>query len=217
MIKRYTLTFCGFVLLALIYLLTLVPLLIARGDLTNATYMRALIAWGVLMLASLLPALSLLVQKIWFFHGHGRAVSEKKLRATLLGLNEKHIPLRIKKKGKRLMTEWRYDDPEWCERMAAENVTRLYELTFRFNENTNTVILSDRFRRVDFSLAPVRIKRGLFARPGLLFNIKNRKGTGVEQYTNMLPVDYRFRANEIKSPLANTILSLGWNVQISLL
>ena len=217
MIKRYTLTFAGFFLLAMIYLLTLVPLQIVRADLTNPTYMKALIVWGVLVLISLGPALSLLIKKIWVFHGKGRAITIKKLQSSLLAVNEMHVPVRIKKKGKRLIAEWRYDDPEWCERMAAENISRLYELRLLFNENTSTVTLSDRSRRVNFALCPIRIKTGLFSMPRLFFNINIRKNHQIEHYNNLLPIDYKFKAGEIKSPLVNTILNQGWNVQFSLL
>lgn len=217
MIKRYILTFGGFLLLAMIYLLTLVPLLIVRTDLANPTYMKAFIVWGVLVLISFGPALSLLIKKIWLFHGKGRATTAKKLRAFLFSVNEMHMPIRIKKKGKRLVAEWRYDDPEWCERMAAENISKLYEFYLAFNENTNTVTLSDRSRRVNFALCPIRIKTGLFARPRLFFSIKTGKNFTFEQYNKLLPTDYLFNPSEIKSPVVNTILDQGWNVQLSLL
>jgi hypothetical protein len=217
MIKRYIFTLGGFLLLAVIYLFTLVPLLVVRADLASQTYMRALIVWGILVLISLGPALSLLIKKIWFFQGKGRAITMKKLRASLLAVNDMNVPVRVKKKGRRLLAEWRYDDPEWCERMAAEKVSRLYELCLRFNENTNTVTLSDHSRRVNFALCPIRIKTGFFSLPRLFFNIKIKKGSQLEPYSNLLPVDYRFKAAEIKSPMVNTILGQGWNVQFSLL
>jgi len=217
MIKRYILTFGGFLLLAMIYLLTLIPLQMVRADLANPTYMKALIVWGALVLLSLGPALSLLIKKIWVFHGTGQAISIKKLQASLLAVNDMHVPLRIKKKRKRLVAGWRYDDPEWCERMAVENISRLYELRLQFNENTNTVTLSDYSRRVNFALCPIRIKTGLFAVPRLFFNIKIKKKYQIDQYNKLLPIDYKFKADEIKSPLVNTILGRGWNVQFSLL
>lgn len=217
MIKRYFLTFGGFCLLAAIYLLTLLPLLMVRGDLANQTYIKALAVWGLLVLLSLGPALSLLLKKIWFFHGTGEPVSLKKLRASLMEVNEMHVPVRIEEKGKRLIAEWRYDDPSWCERMAEKNVTRLYELRLGFDENTRTVTLADRSRRVDLDLCPIRVKTGFLAVPRLFFAVKTGKNQGIEKYKEVAPSDFQFKPGEIKSPLVNTILAQGWNVRFALI
>lgn len=217
MIKRYLLTFMGFFILATGYLFTLLPLLMVRSGLSNQTYLEALAVWGVLVLLSLGPAVSFLLRKIWFFEGTEQSVSLEKLRSTLLEVNKMHGPVRVRKKGKRLIMEWRYDDPAWCERMAAENMSGLYELRLAFNENTRTVTLSDRSRRVDFSLCPIRVKTGFLAMPRLFFGIRPAKEQGLEQYAERRPYDFSFKPGEIKSPLVGTLLSLGWNVQFSLL
>jgi len=217
MIKRYLLTFAGLCLLIIGYLLTLLPLQIIRDDLAAETYLKALLVWGLLVLFSLLPVIALLIKKIWFFHGTGRAVSGKQLRAILLAVNDMALPIRILQKGKRLIGQWRYDDSDWCEYMVAANVSTLYELRLKFEKNTNTVLVSDRFRRVNFDLCPVRVKTGLFALPRPLLGIKKNEKLGIEQYKKMRPSDFQFKPSEIKSPLLNTILAHGWNVQFTLL
>ncbi len=216
MIKRYLLTFMGFFILATIYLFTLVPLLMVRSGLSNQTYLEALAVWGLLVLLSLGPALSLLLKKIWFFQGSGTSVSLKKLRSTLMTVNEMHSPVRVLEKGKRLIVEWRYDDSDWCELMAEKNICRLYELRLGFDENTKTVSLSDRSRKVDFDLCPIRVKTGFLAMPRQFFGIRTAEGYGIEKYRERRPADFRFKPGEIKSPLVGTILSLGWNVQFTL-
>ncbi len=217
MIKRYLLTFMGFFTLATVYLFTLLPLLMVRSGLSNQIYLEALAVWGLLVLLSLGPALSLLLKKIWFFQGTGTPVSLKELRATLMKVNGMHAPVRVLDKGKRLIVEWRYDDSDWCELMAEKNITRLYELRLGFDANTRTVTLSDRSRKVDFDLCPIRVKTGFFAMPRLFFGIRSAEKYGVEQYRERRPSDFLFKPGEIKSPLVGTLLSLGWNVQFALL
>ncbi len=217
MIKRYLATLGGFLLLTAIYLATLLPLLLVRADVTSATFLRSMTVWGLLALFSLGPALSFLIKRIWFFRGKGQAVALHELRQHLLAINEIHCPVRVKEKGKRLIVEWRYDDPEWCEYMAAANVTRLYEVLLGLDESTNTVTFSDRGRKIDLSLCPIRIKTGFLSRPRLFFGIKIGKDRGVNQYSMVRPTDFRFKAQEIKTPIVNTILGHGWNVRFSLL
>ncbi len=216
MIKRYLLTLMGFFILATIYLFTLLPLLMVRGDLSSQTYMKSLTVWGLLVLLSLGPALSFLLKKIWFFHGTGTPVSLHELQSTLMKINEMHVPVRVREKGKRLRVEWRYDDPDWCEQMAEKKLSRLYELRLDFDENTRTVTLFDRSRTVDFDLCPIRVKAGFFAMPRLVFGTRRMREYGLEKYRERRPSDYLFKPGEIKSPLVGTLLSLGWNVQFGL-
>ncbi|HHL34697.1 MAG TPA: hypothetical protein ENJ30_10070 [Desulfobulbaceae bacterium] len=217
MIKRYLLTFGAFFLLVIGYLLTLLPLQVIRSDLSTATYGKALLAWGVLVALSFVPAVAMIIKKIWFFHGTGVPISEKELRAALLRVNGLKIPIRVTEKRKQLVVEWRYDDPDWCEHMVAAHVSRLYELHLRFNEATHTVRVTDRYRKVDFDLCPVRVKTGLLALPRPFFALTRRKSDTIEHYGDMAPFDFSYQPKEIKSPLLNSILARGWNVQFTLL
>ncbi len=217
MIKRYLLTFMGLFTLATVYLFTLLPLLMVRSGLSSQTYLEALAVWAVLFLLSLGPALSFLLKKIWFFQGTGTPVSLKELRATLMKVNGMHAPVRVLDKGKRLIVEWRYNDSDWCELMAEKKITRLYELRLGFDESTRTVTLSDRSRKVDFDLCPIRVKTGFLAMPRQFFAIRSAERNGIEKYRERRPSDFLFKPGEIKSPLVGTLLSLGWNVQFALL
>ncbi|HHB76490.1 MAG TPA: hypothetical protein ENK84_08090 [Desulfobulbus sp.] len=217
MIKRYLLTFCAFFLLVIGYLLTLLPLQIVRSDLSTATYGKALLVWGILVALSFVPAVAMIIKKIWFFHGTGVPISEKELRAALLTVNRLKIPVRVTEGRKQLIAGWRYDDPYWCEQMVAGHVSRLYELHLRFDEATHTVRVTDRLRKVNFDLCPVRVKTGLLALPRPFFALTRRKNYTIEKYGDMVPSDFSFQPAEIKSPLLNSILARGWNVQFTLL
>lgn len=216
MIKRYLLTFAGFLLLALIYLLSLLPLLLVRADLATANFVQYMTAWGILVMLSLGPALSLIIKKIWFFQGEGPAIALNALQSALLAINEMSGPVRLRKKGKRLIAEWRYDDPKWCECMADKNMVRTYELHLTFDDTVNTARLADRSKKIDLSLCPIRVRTGFFAMPRLFFNIKTGKDNGLEQLANPNPNDFHFKPREIKTPLVNALLDHGWNVRFSL-
>jgi len=217
MIKRYLLTLGAFFLLVIGYLLTLLPLQIIRSELSTATYGKALLVWGILVALSFVPAVAMIIKKIWFFHGTGRPIPEKELHAALLRVNKLKIPIRVTEKRKQLIVEWRYDDPDWCEYMVAAHVSRLYELYLRFDDPTHTVRVTDRRRKVNFDLCPVRVKTGLLALPRPFFSLPRRKKYTFENYSNMAPSDFSFTPGEIKAPLLNSILARGWNVQFTLL
>ncbi len=214
MIKRYLLTFLAFSLLVIGYLLTLLPLQTVRSDLATGTYIKALLIWGVLVALSFVPAVSRTIKKIWVFPGSGEPVPEKDLRAVLLAINTMNVPIRVTEKRKRMLVGWRYDDPQWCERMVAAGLSRIYELRLKFNAKTRTVTVVDRYRRVNFDLCPVRVKTGILALPRPLFLLK--KGRGISTYRQMNPADFHFKPTEIKAPLTATILAHGWNVQFAL-
>ncbi len=216
MIKRYLFTLGSLFLLVTCYLLTLLPLQVVRSDLSTATYVKALLVWGALVALSFLPAVSMIIKKIWLFHGRGTPIPETELRSALLTLNAMKIPVRIVEKRTRLVAGWRYDDPTWCEYMAFADISKVYEMRLSFSRENHTVTVSDRFRKVNFDLCPVRVKTGLLALPRPFFSLEKRKYPGIGQYEDMSPTDFHFTPTEIKSPLVNTILAHGWNVRFSL-
>ncbi len=217
MIKRYLLTFGALFLLVIGFLLTLLPLQIVRADLNATTYGKALVVWGVLAVLFFVPAVAMMIKKIWIFHGTGTPLPEKELCAVLISVNALNIPVRVIEKRKQLVAGWRYDDPNWCKHLVAADISRLYELHLRFNEATHTVRVSDRYRRVNFDLCPVRVKTGLLALPRPFFALQRNKKMTIEQYADMAGSDFSFKPVEIKAPLLNSILVRGWDVQFTLL
>jgi len=216
-IYRYALTLAALLLLIVFFLLTLLPLQIVRDHLTDTAYLQGLMIWGILAFVFFIPALSVLIRKIWFFPGQGTPVSEIMFREKMLALNERDIPVRVQKKGKALVVQWRYDDPKWCELMEISGVKRLLEMRLYLDEKTHTITVRDRFRKVNLELCPVKVKSSFMAVPGVVLLAPPLAPKDTDPFAPRLPVDYTFRPRELKALLISLVLGKGWNVRYTLL
>ena len=216
MLKRYFLTFFWLLLLLVVYLVSLMPLLVVRGQLDQSTCIMVFCIWLALATLSFLPVLGMLIKKVWFFRGTGEPVTLEQLRDLLLSVNAMPGPVQVVGKKKKLILSWRHQEMQWCELFSDLGISRLYELHCRFDPSTRTVLMADRMRTADFLICPERVKIGSlriplpFLRVGL-----GRLGT-IERYKRTAPHEYRFHPREIKSPVMATILASGWNVRFSL-
>ncbi len=216
MFKRYVYTIFGIVLLCIIYALTLLPILAVRNTLANKEFIFALIMWGIGAGIFFIPALATIIKKAWFFPGRSEPVVQELLLSMIMGVNSLNVPVRVNKHRKKLVITWRYKDHAWCERMEKSGMKKLYELWLSFDNNTKTVNLTDKFRSVDWSLSPGRVKTGWLASSRPIFKVATGNEWGVENYEDTEPDDYTFGPEEIKGPIMNTILKNGWNVRFSL-
>jgi len=216
MIKRKVYTI-GFLLLLLgIYWLCLLPILAIRTSLEPRQFFLAMLIWGVLCGIFFIPALAVIVKKVWFFEGKGEPVVQELLLSILATVNDHNAPVTLKKHGKKLIFTWRYKDPAWCEYLEKSEMNRIYELWLRFDDHTKTVSMTDRYRSVNWDLSPISVTTGRFSfsRPFLRVEIGDQ--WGVENYEDTEPKDYTYTPNEIKSPVMNSILKNGWNVRFNL-
>jgi len=216
-IPRYALTVAGVLALVLFVLLALLPLQIVHAHLSDAAYLKGLLVWAILALLCFVPALSMLIRKIWFFPGRAAPVASSQLREQLLALNRQDLPVRIQESGRALVAQWRYDDPKWCELMDASGIRRMLEMRLIFDETTHTITIRDRFRRVNLELCPVKVRPSLLAVPGVVFSVPPAGTRDSGLFQIRLPVDYTFRPREMKAPLTALILAQGWNVRYTLL
>jgi hypothetical protein len=216
MLKRSILTFFWLLLLLAVYLVSLLPLLVVRGQLDQSTCIMVFCIWLALATLSFLPVLGMLIKKVWFFRGTGEPVTLEQLQEHLLAINAMPGPVQVTEKRKKLILSWRHKEMQWCELFSSLGISRLYELHCRFEPSTRTVLLADRTRIADFLICPERVKIGSlriplpFLRVGL-----GRLGT-IERYKTTAPHEYHFHPREIKSPVMATILASGWNVRFSL-
>ncbi|MCL7488394.1 MAG: hypothetical protein M8357_09510 [Desulfobulbaceae bacterium] len=216
MLNRYIKTLAGVILYLLFCCLALVPVLAVRIHLENAHYAVAVTLWAFGAALFLVPALAIIIKKIWFFRGRGEPVTQAALEQILLGINDHDAPVHVKRQRKKIILTWRYQDRAWCELLEKKEMKKIYELRLGFDNNTKTVTMSDKYRSVDWSLSPIKVKTGwlVFSRP--YFRVETGIAWGVENYVDSTPEDYTFSPNEIKSPILNTILKNGWNVRFSL-
>ncbi len=216
MLKRYFLTFFWLVMLLVFYSVSLLPLLVVRGQLDQSTCIMMFCIWLALATLSFLPVLGMLIKKVWFFHGTGEPVPLAQLQELLLAINAMPGPVQVIEKRKKLILSWRYQEMQWCELFNSLGINRLYELHCRFDPSTRTVLLADRMRTADFLICPERVKVGSLRIPLPYFRVRlGRLGT-IERYKTTAPHEYHFHPREIKSPVMATILASGWNVSFSL-
>jgi hypothetical protein len=216
MLKRYFLTIFWLFLLLVVYLVSLLLLLVVKGQLDQSTCIMAFCIWAVLAALSFLPLLGMLIKKIWFFCGTGEPVTLEQLQEHLLSINALPGPVQVIGKRKKLILSWRYQEMQWCELFSDLGISSLYELHCRFDASTRTVLLADRMRTADFLICPERVKIGFLRIPLPFLRIRSRHLGTIERYKTTAPHEYHFHPREIKSPVMAAILACGWNVRFSL-
>lgn len=215
MIKRYFLTIIAFILLLLGYTATLTPLVVIGTGMEQQTHLLAFGIWGLLVLGSLIPALSMIIRKVWFFRGNGEPVALKILKKKLLAVNSVEGPVQVQEKKKKYIVTWHYASSHWCELMNRGGMDTLYELHLFFDNATKTVIVADKIRALRFVDCPEKVKIGFIAKPKPFLKVSLGEQWSVDKYTSAEPQDYSFQPGEIKSPVLGTILKCGWNVRFS--
>jgi hypothetical protein len=138
------------------------------------------------------------------------------LEFMLLGVNDIPNPVRAERKGKRIRLSWHCDDPSWCRWMALANLRQQYELNLEFDAATRTVIMRDRARPVDFALCPVKVRFALLSSPRFFCCVRSKPECGISNFEQIAAEAWRFRPQELKTPVFNTILRNGWNVRFAL-
>ena len=216
MFKRSVQTLGLFLLLFAGYGLTLLPLLLIRPHVQTQPFMGAMAIWSLLVVLSLPFLLRTIISRVWFFKGHGEPVIKELLESMLMGINDFNAPVIVHKKRGRLIIGWRCDDPKWCERMAFENLQKTYELTLKLDHTTRTVTMKDRVRNVNLDLCPIKVTTGFFSFPKFYCRVHTGSQWGLKNFKNTAADQYRFKAQELKSPVFNAIINNGWNVRFTL-
>ena len=216
MFKRYAKTFALMLFLLMGYGISLLPLLLVRPHLQVQPFLGALTIWLFFSVLSLPFLLRMIIRRVWFFHGRGEPVIMDLLESMIMGINDFRAPVTARKKRGRLIVSWRCTDPQWCERMALEGIRKNYELRLVFDRNTRTVTMLDRVRSVDFKLCPIKVTTGFLAMPRLYWRIRTGPAWGLKNFESSRADQYRFRPQELKSPIFNAIIANGWNVRFDL-
>lgn len=217
MLKRYFLTTLSCFGLIAGYAVSLIPFMLL-GSLQQGSHKTLLLfSWAILVLLSLLPILSFIIQKIWFFEGNGHQLPLEELQKTLLSFNAASSPVHIKKKRRKITASWNYQEKFWCIRMQQENITNLYELLLTFHAPTKTVIVKDRLRSLAVLYCPEEIKTGFWTRPALYLgaNIQSKKTQALIAHKDKAITS--FQPKELKTIILGTILNKGWNIRYSIL
>ena len=213
---RYIKTFSGVILYTLLTFIALLPILVIRVNIESIHYTVAVSIWAISACLFFLPALAIIIKKVWFFKGTREPVALDKLKKVLLEMNAFNAPVSVQNLKKNIMITWRHQDQVWCELLEEAKLKKMYELWLHFDNSTKTVTMSDKYRSIDWTLSPIKLETGWFAYSKPYFNVATGKAWGIENYKDSDPGDYNFSPNEIKSPVLNTIIKNGWNVRFSL-
>ncbi|WP_417915619.1 hypothetical protein [Candidatus Electronema sp. JM] len=196
--------------------LSLLPLLLVWPHVEFRFLLPALTAWAALYLLPFPFFLRWMLRKVWFFPAQGEPVQQELLEFMLLGVNDIPNPMRAEKKGRKIRMSWHCDDPSWCRWMALANLRNNYELTLDFDAAARTVILRDRVRPVDFTLCPVKVRFGLLSSSRFFCCVRSGPEFGISNFEQTAPENWRFKPQELKTPVFNTIIRNGWSVRFEL-
>jgi len=213
---RYIKTLAGILFYLFLCIVALLPILAIRTNIDSAYYGIAVTIWAGVSAFFFFPALAVIIKKAWFFRGKGETIAIDRLKEILLEINDFNAPVSVREHHSKLVFTWRYQDQDWCEMLETTQMKKMYELWIGFDSSTRTAHMTDRYRSVDWSLSPVKIKTGWFSFSRPYFAVSTGIVWGVENYVDSNPEDYSFSPNEIKSPVLNTIIKNGWNVRFNL-
>lgn len=216
LLARCAKTLALLLLVLLGWALTLLPLLIVQPHLESQVMLYALAVWAALHLLPFPFLLRMIIHHVWFFPGKGEPVLQDMLEFMLLGVADMPNPVQAEKKGKKIRLRWHSEDPDWCRMMALASLRRQYELTLSFDAPTRTVTMLDQVRFVDFSLCPIKIRTGLLTSPRFYCFVRSGEQYSISTFEQTAAEDWRFRPQELKTPVFNTILKNGWNVRLQL-
>ncbi|XOF33972.1 MAG: hypothetical protein ACL93V_01335 [Candidatus Electrothrix sp. YB6] len=216
MFLRCVKTFGLLLLVPVGYGFTLLPLLLVWPYVQSEYLLPALIAWAALYLLPFPFLLRCILRRVWFFCGKGEPALQDLLEFTLLAVNDFPNPVAVRKKKNRMCISWRHDDPDWCPRMALAGMRKTYELHLELLPAFRTVIMRDRVRHVNLALCPLKVRSGLLSSARFFFRVQTGPQWTIKFFEQTPAADYRFRAQEIKSPVFNAILANGWNVRFDL-
>ena len=216
MLKRYSLGILGALLLAVLVLITLLPLSLLHAHLESAYFLQFACVWVAFTLFFLLLLGNALLRKVWFFPGTGDPLPMEQLREKLLSINSISCPVQVVGKRKKMSFSWRLTDATWCERLRQSPGTYLYELRCRLDADTRTVFMVDRIRHVDLELCPEKVETGRRHICLPVLRVHLRRLPLIDSYASAAPESYALEPREIKAPVLGTILACGWNVRLSL-
>lgn len=216
MLTRSMKMFFGVILYLIFFSLALIPILVIRPHIESVHYAIAATIWALGTALFFFPALAIIIKKAWSFTGEGEPAPLEQLHKRLLQTNEFNSPVSVSKVKNKLVATWKHQDQSWCELLEKTKMKKLYELWMVFDNNTKTVVMTDKYRSADWRLSPIKVETGWLALSKPYFKVKTGPEWGIDNYTDSNPDDYGFAPNEIKSPFLNTILKNGWNVRFSL-
>lgn len=147
--------------------------------------------------------------------GDTPAVSKGELHQRLLALNHDQVPFRVGPGDDvDVVAEWKIVDADWYEIFGRAGLEKTHRLLLALNENDREVRFVEESWDVEWQAGVPRLSLSAEAFRGrTLGSFEYGKGAG---FTGVNPVavgqtyEYRFKASEMKDPIAEVVTGAGW-------
>ena len=141
-------------------------------------------------------------------------LSAKDVRQHLLDLNRETAPFQIKEGSSEnadLIAEWKIVDATWYEIFAKANLTKVFRIYMKFDEEKHQVRARDEEYSVEWKAGVPSLSLSASKFQGQTTSIEF--GTAYAFTEELRPgqvYKYRFSTNEIKKPIQEAITACGW-------
>ncbi|KKT71860.1 MAG: hypothetical protein UW63_C0006G0001, partial [Candidatus Uhrbacteria bacterium GW2011_GWF2_44_350] len=214
-INKFFQTFAAIIGFMVAYTVIGLPIFLMQNSWPDGVFVILLTVWSVGSVVFFLAFFFWIIGKIWVFHGADvPATPLEVLKNQLLEINSWDAPVEVKETKNGLVFTWKYVDAKWWELFKKAGLIKVYELHAKFNENKDTVYLTDVSKTVSWGVGPTEVRISAQAIHGIQAGFDAAKQLGVKENFSLGTVmDYRFSPSEIKNPVMNTILKNGWDVK----
>ena len=138
----------------------------------------------------------------------------EEVRQRLLALNRETAPYQIRDgsaEGVDLIAEWKIVDAKWYEIFAKANLTKVFRIYMKFDEDRHEVRAKDEEYTVDWRAGVPSLSVSASKFSGQKTSIEF--GTAYAFTEELKPgqvYNYRFNTNEIKKPIQEAVTACGW-------
>ena len=141
----------------------------------------------------------------------------QEVRQRLLALNRETAPYQIQDgsaEGVDLIAEWKIVDARWYEIFAKANLTKVFRIYMKFNEDRHEVRAKDEEYTVEWRAGVPSLSISASKFSGQKTSIEF--GTAYAFTEELKPgqvYNYRFNTNEMKKPIQEAVTACGWTYQ----
>jgi len=141
-------------------------------------------------------------------------LSKDEVRQRLLALNRETAPYQIidgSSENVDLISEWKIVDVQWYEIFAKANLTKIFRIYMKFDEDKHQVRAKDEEYTVEWRAGVPSLSMSVNKFQGQSTSIEF--GTAYAFTEELKPgqvYKYRFSTNEIKKPIQEAVTACGW-------
>lgn len=141
-------------------------------------------------------------------------LSAGEVRQRLLALNRETAPYQIRDgsaEGVDLIAEWKIVDAKWYEIFAKANLTKVFRIYMKFDEDKREVRAKDEEYTVEWRAGVPSLSVSASKFSGQKTSIEF--GTAYAFTEELKPgqvYNYRFNTNEVKKPIQEAVTACGW-------